>query len=98
MDDPAHHGPTLTVYFLVFGTLMALTGLTVAAAFVDMGALSNVVMLGIAVTKGTLVVLFFMHTWYGPRLNLVLAVGGFAWLLLLISFTLSDVLTRVLVG
>jgi cytochrome c oxidase subunit 4 len=52
-------------------------------------------MLGIAVTKATLVVLFFMHVWYGPRLNLALGVTGFAFLAILIAFILSDVLTRI---
>ena len=98
MDAPAHHGPSLGVYFLVFGTLAVLTGVTVAVAYLDLGVLNHVVMIGIAVTKATLVVLFFMHAWYGPRLNLVLAIGGFAWLVILIAFTLSDVLTRALAG
>jgi cytochrome c oxidase subunit IV len=98
MDARAHHGPTLAIYFLVFGTLAVLTGVTVGVAYLNLGALNNVVMLGIAVTKATLVVLFFMHAWYGPRLNLVLAIGGFAWLVILIAFALSDYLTRVVVG
>jgi cytochrome c oxidase subunit 4 len=88
------HGPTVRTYLLIFATLLALTAATVSAAEVDLGAMNNVVMLGIAVTKATLVVLFFMHVWYGPRLNLTLALGGVAWLALLIGFTLSDVLTR----
>ncbi len=98
MSDSAHHGPTLGVYFAVFAALVVLTGITVAVAFADLGALNNVVMLGIAVTKATLVVLFFMHVFYGPRLVWALAAGGFAWLVILIGFTLSDFLTRVAVG
>src|SRR5262249_38624210 len=75
-----HRGPTIGVYLAVFTTLMVLTGLTVAAATVDMGRLNDVVMLGIAVTKATLVVLFFMHVRYGPRLVWVMAASGIAML------------------
>ena len=98
MGDDTHHGPSVGVYLAVFATLLALTAATTAVAFLDLGALNNVVMLGIAVAKATLVVLFFMHAWYGPRLNLALALGGVAWLVILIAFTLSDVLTRTTAG
>ena len=91
-DTP--HGPSLRVYFTIFVALLAGTALTTAVAFVDLGALNQVVMLGIAITKATLVVLYFMHVRYGPRLVWVFAVSGVAWLALLIGYTLSDVLTR----
>jgi cytochrome c oxidase subunit IV len=94
MTTATHRGPTIGVYLAVFTTLMALTGLTVAAAMVDMGRLNDVVMLGIAVTKATLVVLFFMHVRYGPRLVWVIAASGIAMLALFIDYTLADVLTR----
>ena len=94
MSTAEHHGPSLGVYFAVFAALGGLTGLTVTVAFVDLGYLNNVAMLGIAVTKATLVVLYFMHARYGPRLVWTLAGGGFAWVLILIGFTLADYLTR----
>jgi cytochrome c oxidase subunit 4 len=88
------HGPTRTVYVTIFVALLCLTGATVGAAEVDLGALNNVVMLGIAVTKATLVVLWFMHVRYGPRLIHVLVGAGLAWLAILIVFVLADYLTR----
>ena len=94
MSAAEHHGPSLLVYFAVFLVLLAGTAATVAAAYVDLGAFNNVVMLGIAVTKATLVVLYFMHVRYGPRLIWALSAGGFAWLALLIGFTLADYVTR----
>lgn len=93
MDD-AHHGPSLAVYLAVFAALVVLTGVTVAVAYVDLRVLNDVVMLGIAVTKGTLVVLYFMHVRYGPRLVWALAGGGFAWLFILIGLTVADYVTR----
>jgi cytochrome c oxidase subunit 4 len=94
MSAPEHHGPSLLVYVAIFAALLVGTGGTVAAAYVDLGPFNNVVMLGIAITKATLVVLYFMHVRYGPRLVWVLSAGGFAWLAILIGFTLADYLTR----
>ena len=89
-----HHGPTLQVYVTIFVCLLVGTALTVYAATKDLGALNNVVMLGIAITKATLVILYFMHVRYGPRLVWVLAGSGFAWLAILIAFTVADYVTR----
>ncbi len=94
MAEPTHHGPTIGVYLTVFATLMLLTAATVGAAELDLGVFNNVVMLGIAVTKATLVMLFFMHVRYGPRLVQTIAVAGFAWLAILVTFTLADYATR----
>jgi cytochrome c oxidase subunit 4 len=94
MSTPVHHGPSVGLYCAIFGTLLVLTAATVQAAFLDLGVFNNVVMLGIAVTKATLVVLYFMHVRYGPRLVWVLSAGGFAWLAILVGFTLADYVTR----
>ena len=88
------HVAPKSMYYLVFLALMVGTALTVGAAFLDMGALNNVVMLGIAITKATLVVLFFMHVRWGTRLTWVVAASGFFWLLILFGLTMQDYLTR----
>jgi cytochrome c oxidase subunit 4 len=82
------------MYYLVFGALMVGTALTVGAAFLDLGVLNNVVMLGIAITKATLVVLYFMHVRWSTRLTWVVVASGFFWLLLLFGLTMQDYLTR----
>jgi len=82
------------MYFGVFLALLLGTGLTVAAAFVDMGAMNNVVMLGIASIKALLVILFFMHVRWSTRLTWVVVFSGFFWLLILFTLTLNDYLTR----
>jgi cytochrome c oxidase subunit 4 len=82
------------MYYAVFAALIVGTGLTVAAAFVDLGALNNVVMLGIAITKATLVVLFFMHVRWATRLTWVVAASGFVWLLILFGLTMMDYVSR----
>ena len=88
------HVAPKSMYYAVFAALIVGTALTVAAAFVDMGALNNVVMLAIAVAKATLVVLFFMHVRWGTRLTWVIAASGFFWLLILFGLTMQDYLTR----
>jgi cytochrome c oxidase subunit 4 len=82
------------MYYWVFAALIVGTAVTVGAAFVDLGALNNVVMLAIAITKATLVVLFFMHVRWSTRLTWVIAASGFFWLLILFGLTMQDYLTR----
>lgn len=81
-------------YYAVFGSLLALLALTVAAAEINLGALNVVVAMTISVAKALLIVLFFMHVWYGRSLIRLFAVAGFVWLAVLISLTMSDYLTR----
>jgi cytochrome c oxidase subunit 4 len=74
---------------LVIGTI-----LTYLAAEMDLGVLNNVVMLLIACTKASLVILFFMHVRWSSRLTWVVAASGFFWLLILFGLTMQDYLTR----
>jgi cytochrome c oxidase subunit IV len=86
---------SVRIYALVFLTLLVLTSLTTAIAFVDLGgAWNNVVALTIAVAKALLVILYFMHVRYSDKLTWVFAAAGFFWLLILIGGTMDDVLTR----
>ena len=73
---------------------MVLLALTVRVAAIDMGPLNAIVVLTIAVVKGALVVLYFMHVRYGSRLVWVFAGGGFIWLLIMIMLTMSDYIGR----
>ena len=80
---------------MIFLALMVGTGLTVVAAFYDFpGPLNAVVALTIAVIKALLVVLFFMHVRYSSHLTWDLVGAGFFWLLILLTLTLTDPLTR----
>lgn len=88
------HVAPKSMYYAVFAALIVGTALTVAAAFVDMGALNNVVMLGIAITKTLLVILFFMHVRWSTRLTWLVVASGFVWLLILFGITMTDYLSR----
>ena len=90
----ADHVAPKSLYYAVFAALIVGTLLTYAAARVDMGALNNVVMLTIALTKALLVILFFMHVRWGTRLTWLVVASGFFWLLIMFSVTMTDFLTR----
>ena len=90
----AEHVASLKNYLLIFATLMILTGVTIAVAFVDLGFLNTVVALSIAGFKATLVVLYFMHLRYSSSLPKLFWVAGLLWLAILLGFTMSDYLTR----
>ncbi len=92
----SEHIVSKKMYFVIFGALMALTAITVFAANIDLGSekLNTIVALAIAVTKAMLVILFFMHVRYSSRLTWVVVAGGFLWLFIMVSLTLSDYLSR----
>jgi cytochrome c oxidase subunit IV len=88
------HVAPKSMYYAVFAALIAGTALTVAVAFVDLGAMNNVLMLGIACTKALLVILFFMHVRWSTRLTWLVVASGFFWLIILFGITMTDYLTR----
>ena len=90
----SNHVVPRSVYFAVFTALIVLTATTTAVSFVDLGPWNTVVALGIAFVKATLVVLFFMHVKYSPRLTQIVIVGGLFWLAIMIGLTLSDFVSR----
>lgn len=91
----SEHVVSRKIYFVIFGALMVLTGVTVWIASFDLpGPLNAIVALSIAVFKATLVVLYFMHVRYSSKLTWVFVCAGVIWLIILFAFTLSDYLTR----
>jgi cytochrome c oxidase subunit IV len=83
------------VYYTIFGILMLCTYLTVQIALFDLGALNAIAALGIAVFKATLVVLYFMHVKYSPKLTWAVVLGSVFWLTIMLALTMGDYLTRV---
>jgi cytochrome c oxidase subunit 4 len=94
-DEAARHGPTVPTYYGIFGALIALTLLTVGAAAAPLPAwMHTPVALAIAAAKATLVLLFFMHLWYSPRLIWLIAFGSLLWLAIIMALVFADYLTR----
>jgi cytochrome c oxidase subunit 4 len=83
-----------SVYFTIFGSLMVLTAITVAVAFLQLGALNFPVAITIAFFKATLVVLFFMHVKYSSKLTKLLVGSTFFFLAALFGLTMTDYLSR----
>ena len=88
------HVVPLRVYFVIFASLMVLTAVTVAVAYLDLGPLNTVAALAIAVTKAALVILYFMHVRYSPSLTKLVVAGSFLWLFIMLSITMSDYISR----
>ena len=93
--DDEHHGlshvATVKVLLSTGGTLLLLTLLTVAATRIDFGANINLgIAMVIAVTKATLVVLFFMHLRYDRLFHSVVFVSAILAASLFVGFTLMD--------
>ncbi|HEY1463506.1 MAG TPA: cytochrome C oxidase subunit IV family protein [Terriglobales bacterium] len=83
------------MYYGIWLTLMVLTVVTAAVAFVDLGALNTVVALVIATFKAMLVVLFFMHVKYtSEKMTKAVIFSAIFWLLLLLILGLADFATR----
>jgi cytochrome c oxidase subunit IV len=90
-----HHGlshvAAVKVLVATGGTLLMLTLLTVAATKIDFGANINLaIAMVIAVTKATLVILFFMHLRYDRLFHSVVFVSGILAASLFVGFTLMD--------
>jgi cytochrome c oxidase subunit 4 len=92
--EHAHHIVGPKVYVAILFALLAGTGLTVWASFIDLGFWNPVIALAIATSKATLVVLFFMHVKYSTRLTKLTVGAGIFTFLTLVSMTLADYISR----
>jgi cytochrome c oxidase subunit 4 len=96
-EHTSHIVPVST-YLMVFLALIVGTVLTWQVALIDLGPFNIVVALAIAVSKASLVVLFFMHVKYSTRLTKLVVIAGIFWLGILLSITELDLLTRTWMG
>jgi cytochrome c oxidase subunit IV len=82
-------------YVVIWLGLVLLTVITVATAGLNVGRVGIVIVLAIAATKSTLVLLWFMHLSTEKRLLLKLLVPiAICVLAIFIGLTYTDVLTR----
>ena len=95
-ETPGEHIHVVTpkVYLAVFLSLLVFTASTAAISYIDLGIFNAVVALAIACIKMMLVVLFFMHVKYSPKLTKLTVFAGVFIFLGLISMTLSDYMSR----
>jgi len=86
----AGHVVSLRVLATVFVILLALTYVTVAARYIDLGSLNIWIALGIATVKGTLVILYFMHLRYDSPFNAVIFATALVFMFLFLGVTILD--------
>ena len=89
----AHVLPKST-YYTIFFSLMVLTAITVAVSFINLGSANFPIAIGVAITKATLVVLFFMHVKYSSRMTKMVVGIAIFFLLVMLSLTMTDYMTR----
>jgi cytochrome c oxidase subunit 4 len=96
--DMADRSLSVAGYVFVLAALVVLTVVTVGVSFVPVAGHWHIAIgLAIALVKASLVALFFMHVTSSHRLNWsVIAVAVF-WLIIFVSLTFCDYLTRGLV-
>ena len=92
-EEELHIVPPRT-YVAILIALLVGTALTVWASFIDLGVFNPVIALAIACTKAVLVVLFFMHVKYSPKLTKLTVGAGVFTFIVLIGMTLADYFTR----
>jgi cytochrome c oxidase subunit 4 len=98
MSEHTHHIAPKGLYFTIFGALMLLTLVTVGVTYVDLGQANLLVAMGIAVFKASLVILYFMHVRWSPKLVQVTVATSFLFFGILVLFTLGDYFSRGALG
>lgn len=81
-------------YLWVWAVLLLLVLLTTLLGRLDLGPFSAAVAIAIATAKAALIVIYFMQAKIEPRLIWVIIAGGIIWMLILMSNTLGDYITR----
>jgi len=100
MDTPLPSAPSAPShgarrYLAVWLALLALTATTYLLSRMDLGGHWNLVAaLLVAVSKGALVALFFMHLWDERGLHWLVLVVSLVFVLLLMAGVVSDMATR----
>ncbi len=92
-DDTPHAMP-LSLLLKVFGALLVLTVVTVAASRYDFGALNSIVAMLIATVKASLVALYFMHLRYDNKFYLIILLASLMFVFVFFFPTLIDTVTR----
>lgn len=90
LDSPDVHITSTSMLLSIFGTLVALTLLTVASASWLSGAWEIGVSIAIATMKATLVALYFMHLRYDRSFNTAILVAAIGCVGLFLVLALAD--------
>src|SRR5512147_1742426 len=86
------------IYVGVFIALVIFTISTYSIAKIDLGPFNALVAIIIAMIKTMLVILFFMHVKYSPKMTKVTVFAGFCFLLILLALSMTDYISRPWTG
>lgn len=90
-----HHVVPAKTYVNVLLILLVLTVITVAAAQFDFGVMNTFIAIIIATVKAAFVAAIFMNLKYDSKLHIVVFAAAIFFLVLLYSFSVIDIVTRV---
>lgn len=88
------NAPTARTYLINGVALLGFLALTIAAAYINLGALNTMVAMSISAAKAALIVLFFMHMRYSKPVMWLFVGAGFFWLGIMLVLAMSDYLSR----
>ena len=89
------HIASKRLYITVWACLIALTVLTAAVSYLELGPFNIVLALIIATSKMLLVALFFMGLKYiSDKMTIVVIVAGLFWLFILLALSMTDYTSR----
>ncbi len=92
--DHVPHVLGLPVYLATWGGLVVLTGVTVAASYVNLGPWNLALALAIATIKAVAVSAIFMHLWFDHKFHAIIFGSALVFLAIFIGFTLIDTENR----
>jgi cytochrome c oxidase subunit 4 len=97
-SDHSNHIVSPGLYVAIFLALLVLTAVTVGVTYINLGVFNLAVAMAIAVTKASLVILFFMHVKYSPKIIKVTVGMSFFFLAIMMIMVMSDYLSRGYMG
>jgi cytochrome c oxidase subunit 4 len=95
MSQPAIRPKT---YLFVFVALLAIVLATTLVGMLDLGSFNMPLALLFATAKAALIVAFFMQAKFEPAVIRVIIAGGVIWVLIFLSNTVGDYMTRGWLG
>jgi cytochrome c oxidase subunit 4 len=81
-------------YVVVWLSLLILLAVTVGTAYVHLGWFNIAAAVTIAVLKAVIIILYFMHVRYSPKVVWIFVGAGFFWLGIIFVGTLTEYFTR----
>jgi cytochrome c oxidase subunit IV len=85
-------------YLITYAALLGLTLATTLIALLNLGGAEMLVALLLAFGKAAIIASIFMHALYEGRLVRLVIAGAGVWLLIMLSLTLNDYITRGWLG